>query len=524
MNGAVVMARSPKGIKRVVRRGPDGEIVSVYYYAWKGGPRLVGKPGSREFVASYAAALQGQKRKPADTLAGLALRYQASPEFAGLADSTQKEWRRRIATICADEGELDIGGIPIEALNDPRVKADILAWRDQWQATPRGADFRMQVLSRVLSWGQQRGLLTVNVATGVGWLYRNNRADQVWTADELDRYVAASSSPEISVVAPLACLVGLRLDDLHTLLWSEIGEAAITKVTKKGRGKRTAVIPLLAETRKLLADIRSQQIARHAELTARAVRLGRTPPDLPLTVLANTFGRPWRYSGLVARVGETKAAATPPIKKHLHDARGTFATRLRKAGLTAPEIADALGWDEDRVERLLTVYVDRNTIVQGIAERIQRLEAEARRHDNPAHPVSDFVVEKERVPLRQVAGVVIPVDFRRSQKKAEVSRKPEQVRMPTAAAQGPPRARVPVMRYPLIGLCAYLGSQGVERRSPWVSDEWLGAEIARDPWLFRTVEFEPGYFPLTDDASAVRWGIPDVIGRQMGEELRVAYA
>ncbi|MBU4040821.1 MAG: tyrosine-type recombinase/integrase [Alphaproteobacteria bacterium] len=518
------MARLPKGIRRVIRRGPDGEIVSVYYYAWKGGPRLVGKPGSREFTASYAAALQGQKRKPADTLAGLALRYQASPEFAGLADSTQKEWRRRIATICADEGKLDIGGIPIEALNDPRVKADILAWRDQWQATPRGADFRMQVLSRILSWGQQRGLLTMNVVTGMGQLYRNNRADQVWTADELDRYVAASSSPEISFVAPLACLVGLRLDDLHTLLWSEVGDVAIVKVTRKGRGKRTAVIPLLAETRELLAQIRGQQVARNAELTARAGRLGRAPPSLPLTVLSNTFGRPWRYSGLVARVGETKAAATPPIEKHLHDARGTFATRLRKTGLTAPEIADALGWDEVRVERLLTVYVDRNTIVQGIAERIQRLEAEARRHANPARPVSDTVIEEEPLPRRQSAGVVISVDFRRGRMKAEVGRKPGQARMPTAPALGPPLGKEPAMRYPLIGLCAYLGNEGVERRSPWVSDEWLGAEIARDPWLFRTVVFEPGYFPLTDDATAVRWKIPDPIGRQMGEELRAAYA
>lgn len=406
MNGAVVMARSPKGIKRVVRRSPGGEIISVYYYAWKGGPRLIGKPGSREFTESYAAALQGQKRKPSETLAGLALRYQASPEFAGLADSTQKEWRRRIATICADQHELDIGGIPLEALNDPRVKADILAWRDQWHATPRGADFRMQVLSRILSWGQQRGLLTVNVATGMGQLYKNNRADQVWTAGELDRYVAASSSPEISFIAPLACLVGLRLDDLHTLLWSEIGDLAIVKVTKKGRGKRTAVIPLLAETRQLLAQVRTQQVARNVELSARAVRLGRTPPSLPLTVLSNTFGRPWRYSGLVARIGETKAAALPPIEKHLHDARGTFATRLRKTGLTAPEIADVLGWDEARVERLLSIYVDRNTIVRGIAERIQRLEEEARRHRPANYSAGNVATGDSPTPDGQPANTI----------------------------------------------------------------------------------------------------------------------
>lgn len=79
---------------------------------------------------------------------------------------------------------------------------------------------------------------------------------------------------------------------------------------------------------------------------------------------------------LDSAVQDAKAAASPPIDKHLHDTRGTFGTRLRKkARLTAAEIADILGWDEDRAERLLAVYVDRDDIVRSIAERIRRNEA-----------------------------------------------------------------------------------------------------------------------------------------------------
>ncbi len=518
------MARLPKGINRVVRRGANDEVIAVYYYLGRGGPRLAGAPGSREFKASYAAALKAQQRQPEDTLGGLALRYQASPEFSGLADSTKKEWRRRITKIVADTGPLDIGGIPIAALNDPRVKADILAWRDQWSSTPRGADFLMQVLSRVLSWGQQRGLLAVNVVTGMGQLYRNSRADQVWTADELERYVAASSSPEISFVAPLACLVGLRLHDLHTLLWSEVGDVAIVKTTAKGRGKRTAVIPLLPETRDLLARIRAQQITRHAQLTARARKQGQTPPELPATVLSNTFGRPWRYSGLETRVGDTKAAALPPIDKHLHDARGTFATRLRKAGLTAPEIADVLGWDEDRVERLLAIYVDRTSIVQGIAERIQRLEAEARGERAAARPVvvEDAIEVEHEADLLHAGGSVHYVDFRRGHR--EPSARPALSVVSTIEASAPRSETGATMRYPLIGLCAYLGDRGVERRSTWVSDAWLGAEIAADPWLFRMIQLEPGHFPLPAAGNEVRWHIPAQVGAQMGGELRTAHS
>ncbi|RYY22563.1 MAG: hypothetical protein EOP62_22915 [Sphingomonadales bacterium] len=510
----------PKGIAKVIRRGPDGEIVSTYFYAWKGGPRLTGVPGSRAFMASYEAALKARRGGQADTLGGLALRYQASPEFAGLAESTKKEWRRRISKISADKADLDIGGLPLAALNDPRVKADILAWRDQWRDTPRGADFLMQVLSRVLSWGQQRGLLALNVVTGMGQLYKSNRSDQIWEADELDAYVTASASPEIGFVVPLACLVGLRLDDLRTLKWSEVGEVAIVKVTAKGRGRRTAVIPLLNETRDLLSRIRVQQAKRHAELDARAKRQGREPPTLPLTVLSNTFGRSWRYSGLETRVSETKAAANPPIQKHLHDARGTFATRLRKAGLTAPEIADVLGWDEERVEKLLTVYVDRDTIVKGIAERIQRLEMEARQGAD--HSRAAVVAGVELVSPTSQAGEVM--------RQIAINRRSETV--PVVHGSGRRSARTAVhnrsqreeatTKRPLIDLCAYLGDGGVERRSTLVSDEWLGSEIARDPWLFRVVEFEPGYYDLQAEGP-IQWPIPADVADRMWSDLKAAH-
>lgn len=515
--------KTPKGVAKVIRRGPDGEIVGVYYYAWKAGPRLRGTPGSREFKASYDAAMKARSGGLDNTLGGLALQYQSSPEFAGLADSTQKEWRRRISKIAADAAELDIGGMPISALNDPRVKADILAWRDQWRNTPRGADFLMQVLSRVLSWGQQRGLLTINVVIGLGRLYKNNRADQVWTADELERYAAASSSPEISFAAPLACLTGLRLDDLHTLAWSEVGEFAIVKVTKKGRGKRTAVIPLLPETRDLLARIRAQQVSRHAELVAHAERIGRQPPTLPLTVLSNTLGRRWAYSGLETRVNDTKAAAHPPIDKHLHDARGTFATRLRKAGLTAPEIADVLGWDEDRVEKLLTVYVDRDTIVKGIAERVQRLEAEAKLGVGQAPAVADPGVPHEVIPLRQAgSGVVHHVDFHRRPQVATATHNADHVVVEFGGKMRTQQEKS-TMKRALIDLCAYVGETGVERRSTLVSDEWLEAELARDPWLFRVVDIDVGHYDLPPESDAVRWLIPDEMAKLMARELRASY-
>lgn len=44
------------------------------------------------------------------------------------------------------------------------------------------------------------------------------------------------------------------------------------------------------------------------------------------------------------------------------------------------------------------------------------------------------------------------------------------------------------MKRYLFELCAYAGEAGVERRSHWISDEWLAAEIAREPNLDRLVD------------------------------------
>lgn len=364
-----------KGLNSIRKRLADGSTVT-YWYAWKGGPRLTGSPGSPEFLAGFNAAHAERKKPTGEDLRALVSLYRASPEFTGLADATRKVWTRWLDLISDKDGEYAIGGLPWAALDDRRVRADILAWRDQWAHQPRTADYAMQVVSRVLSWGMDRGLLALNAAAGVSQLYKGNRADQIWTDDEVKAFVDAASSPEVGFIVRLACVTGLRREDLAALAWSHVGDVAIIKPTSKSRGAKSAVIPVLPETKSLLSEIREQQRLRQAELADAAVRKGRPAPVEPLTVLSNTRGRPWKVTGLDSAVQDGKAAVKPPIEKHLHDTRGTFGTRLRmKARLTASEIADVLGWDEERAERLLAVYVDRDAVVREIADRIARNES-----------------------------------------------------------------------------------------------------------------------------------------------------
>jgi hypothetical protein len=57
----------------------------AYWYAWKGGPPLRGKPGTPEFVHSYNEAAARKVTAPEGKLLSVLQAYQASGEFNGLA-------------------------------------------------------------------------------------------------------------------------------------------------------------------------------------------------------------------------------------------------------------------------------------------------------------------------------------------------------------------------------------------------------------------------------------------------------
>lgn len=367
-----------KGLHKTTARTADGG--RTYWYAWKGGPRLQGEPGTSEFEASYRRAIEHRKLgRHGDTLAGLVAAYRASPEFGNRSASTLKEWARFLDLIQTEDGPLAIASLPVATLSDPRVRQHLLAWRDQWRATPRKADYAMQVLSAVLSWAVDRGTLAVNVLIGHKGLYASDRADQIWSHEEIGRFIEAAPSPEVAYIVRLACLTGLRRGDLVRLEWDHIHDLAIVIEPNKSRRRRpgkTVTIPLLDETLDLLAEIKTQQDKRWGSLAKRAMAKSRLPPPRARTVLSTTRGGAWSVNGAEHQVIDAKKRAG--IDKHLHDARGTFATRLRQDGATAAEIAQVLGWSESRVERLLERYIDRDSVVRAIAERI-RERAQARK-------------------------------------------------------------------------------------------------------------------------------------------------
>ena len=71
-----------KGINRAKVKLANGERIT-YYYAWRGGPRLVGEPGSPGFIASYYAAIQSRREPDRSTFHSVIAGYKSSQDFLG---------------------------------------------------------------------------------------------------------------------------------------------------------------------------------------------------------------------------------------------------------------------------------------------------------------------------------------------------------------------------------------------------------------------------------------------------------
>lgn len=330
-----------KGVFKVTAKG------KTYYYAWRGGPRLSGAPGSPEFLASFTAALETRRAPDEGRMRGLVARYRDSRAFTKLAASTRKEWARRLDKIVDHFGELRIAQFD----RPEKIRPFIRSWLRQWEDRPREALYAKQVLSRVLSFAIENDLLTSNACEGIKIEYAARRADIIWTEDDLAA-LKAVAPPEVWWIVSVAACTGLRAGDLKRLAWSHIGETTIEIPTDKSRGLRAAFVPLHDDLRKALAEI---------------------PRRSPI-VLTNTQGRPWRAGVNGSSFLDARDAAVGDKDLHFHDLRGTAATRFHRAGISNRDIAEIMAWDERQVDKIIRRYVGRKAIVQGIVERLNKTE------------------------------------------------------------------------------------------------------------------------------------------------------
>lgn len=301
-----------KGLNSKMKVLADG-TKRTYWYAWKGGPRIEGTPGTPEFMASYNAAVSEKRKPAAGVLLSIMQGFQASDAFLGREPRTRSDYVRHIKAI-----EAEFGDFPLGALTDRRTRGEFMAWRDRLALrSRRQADYAWSVLARILSWALDRGLILANPCERGGRLYRATRSDRVWTdADEAAFLARAPAHLHLPLI--LALWTGQRQGDLLRLPWSAYDGSAIRLV--QGKTGARVVVPVGAPLKARL-DV---------------------APRLSPVILLNSEGRPWTGDGFRSSWGKAcRAAGITGLT--FHDLRGTAVSRLALAGCSEAEIATLTG-------------------------------------------------------------------------------------------------------------------------------------------------------------------------------------
>jgi integrase len=342
------------GVHRVKMKKRDGSLV-FYYYAWRGGPRLTGEPGSPEFIDSYQATRANRRHPKSDVFHSVIVAYRAAPDgFRKLSKRTQADYVKILTKI-----EIAFGDLPLAALKELRVTKHFLDWRSKLSAaSPRQADYAWAVLMRLISFARGRGMTAYRLPEQVERLYQSDRSDKIWTEANIAQFMGVASEP-LQLAMVLALETGQREGDLLVLPWSayttdDVGRQWIvlrqSKSRRHNRPGRRVDVPVTKRLRAVLEN--TQRIS-------------------PL-ILTNLKGRPWTGDGF--RSSWRKACAKAGIVGvTFHDLRGTAVTRLSAAGCTLQEIVAITGHSLRDAANILDKYSARtNEIAIAAIAKLER--------------------------------------------------------------------------------------------------------------------------------------------------------
>lgn len=323
-----------KGLNHVRKQLADGTFRD-YWYAWKGGPRVHGEPGTPEFQANHFEAVTSVRRVSEKVFRSIIDAYLDSLDFDKLSDRTKKDYKRHAQII-----ETEFGDLPISAFRDRTIRRDFLEWRDKLGKTgTRQADLCFAVLSRIVSWAHNRTLIAANPCTRPGRLHSGDRRDQIWT-DEQEAAFYEKAPEHMHLALKLALWTGQRQGDLLKLSWSDYDGARIP--LKQGKTKRPVPVPVGKPLRLALDAVKAR---------LQSIEREEAKP-LPPTILTTMKGEPWTEDGF--RTSWSKACEKAGIVGvTFHDLRGTAVVRLGRAGCSVPEIGAITGHSPADVEAIL---------------------------------------------------------------------------------------------------------------------------------------------------------------------------
>ena len=343
-----------KGVHKVWKRLASGKRVRYHLtHRGKGAQRFWTEPDDGLDAVAYVEAYKAKKtrapRPDAKTVGSIARSFLTSGDFKRLSNSTKAEYRRY-----GESFEKAFNQAPAAVLEDRRFRGDVAEWRDQWIANPRAAQYAWSVARRIANWAQDRGMIGQHVIAGVGVRYKADRAELVWTPADIAAFNAVASEPARRLLT-VAIATGLRAQDLARFSRAHVKDGVVQLRTSKRNA--VATIPILPDLQAVLDA---------------------TPRDR-LLILHNERDEPFNSKSASKMIRRWATRAGVDERLHLHDIRGTTATRLVRANVPIEKVSIWMGWDREYAIRVVANYVALDP--ENMADVVELLEKQDRKQN-----------------------------------------------------------------------------------------------------------------------------------------------
>jgi integrase len=289
-----------------------------YYYFDTGQRNLAGKrvltrlPDLRDptFGGAHARAVAARtirkNRSNALTLEQLINRYQRSPEFRALSDSSQRSYRLylgRAAQLIRSRA----GDSPPAASVEPR---DVVAMRDTMAETPGAASQAVRAMGALYAWAVKPGQAYAKLNPAHEVTRFQSREHEPWPEPLIE---AGLIDEQVGPAIALLYFTGQRINEVVKMRWDDIdGGFMRVFVQKTQRSIDVAILPELAT---MLATI----------------------GDRGLTILTNANGQPWSTGGLRQKLQAWAKLRGEKVVPH--GLRKNAVNSLFEAGCSAAEVS-----------------------------------------------------------------------------------------------------------------------------------------------------------------------------------------
>lgn len=310
---------------------------------------LPGKPGEPEFHRAYADLLETTRQAPTpkqsdpverSSLRWLAREYEKSPEFRQLKPLTQRDYGKILGLIVDTAG--DVGFATIS-------KRGALALRDRFSATPRRANYVVQVLSLLLTWAADHELIRENPILGIKKLKTIVRGYKPWSEVQIAEFLE-NCKPHVALGFLLGLYTGQRLSDVVAAAPSQYDGVEILV----RQSKTNELLPItVARPLKLALDNRPFPKA------SRIVVKENGEPYASESSFANALKREIKRLGL-----------DPALS--FHGLRYAAAARLEESGCTLGMISSIVG---HRTYQMAVHYATKRRSSQAAALVFEAFEA-----------------------------------------------------------------------------------------------------------------------------------------------------